>query len=300
MKDQNKTITRRDFLRGTTCATLAFAMGLYPEGKEVAELTPPKTRVVLIRDPEAIDAKGRVSGEVIQRMLDDAVTSLLEEKEPVEAWKLLVKPKDVVGIKSNVWSPLPTPREVEQAIKKRVMEAGVPEKSIDIDDQGVLRNQIFLNATALINARPLRTHAWSGVGGCLKNYIMFVSSPPQYHGNSCADLGALWNLPLVKGKTRLNVLVLLSPLFHGVGRHHFDSTYTWKYKGLLVGTDPVALDAVGLRIFEAKRLDYFGEERPLKPPAHHIVFADTKHKVGTSDLRRIELIKLGWKEGILI
>lgn len=300
MKDQNKTITRRDFLRGATCATLAFAVGLYPEGEQVVDLPPPKTRVVLIRDPEVIGAKGRINAEVIQRMLDKAVTSLLDKKDPVEAWKLLVGPKDVVGIKSNVWSPLPTPKELEQAIKKRVMDVGIPEKKIDIDDRGVLHNRIFLNATALINARPLRTHGWSGVGGCLKNYIMFVSRPPQHHGNSCADLGALWNLPLVKGKTRLNVLVLLKPLFYGVGYHHFDPTYTWEYKGLLVGTDPVALDTVGLRIFQAKRLDYFGEERPLKPPAHHIVFADTKHKVGTSDMRRIELVKLGWKEGILI
>jgi hypothetical protein len=62
----------------------------------------------------------------------------------------------------------------------------------------------------------------------------------------------------------------------------------------------VALDAVGLRIFWAKRLAYFGKDRPMKPPAHHIAFADTKHKVGTSDLRKIEIVKLGWKEGILI
>ena len=299
MTDREKTITRRDFLRGASCAALALAMGMFPEEEITVEL-PAKTRVVLIRDPEVIDAKGRVNAKVIQRMLDEAVTTLFDKKDPIEAWKLLVKPEDVVGIKSNVWGPLPTPEELEQAIKKRVMNAGVPEKNIDIDDRGVLKSKIFRRATALINARPLRTHAWSGVGGCIKNYIMFVSEPSKYHGNSCADLGAIWNLPLVRGKTRLNVLVLLQPLFYGVGRHHFDSTYTWHYKGLLVGTDPVALDAVGLSVFQAKRLAYFDKERPLKPPAHHIVFADTRHKVGISDLRRIELVKLGWKEGMLI
>ena len=70
--------------------------------------------------------------------------------------------------------------------------------------------------------------------------------------------------------------------------------------GLLVGTDPVAVDAVGLHIFKAKRLEYFGEEKPMTPPPHHIAFADTKHHLGTSDLEKIELVKLGWKEGILI
>lgn len=242
----------------------------------------------------------RINAEVIERMLDEAVAALLDKKGPLEAWKLLVEPKDIVGIKSNVWSPLPTPEELEQAIKKRVLDAGVEKKNIEIDDQGVLRSKVFSKATALINARPLRTHAWSGVGGCIKNYIMFVPRPSKYHDNSCEDLGSIWNLPVVKDKTRLNVLVMLEPLFHGVGRHHFDATYTWQYKGLLVGTDPVALDAVGVKIFQAKRLAYFGEERPLKPPAHHIAFADTKHGVGTSDMRKIEIVKLGWKEGILI
>ena len=274
-------------------------MGLFPEEEKIVGL-PRKTKVVLIRDPDVLDAKGRINAEVIQQMLDKAVSALFDKKDPVEAWKLLVKPEDIVGIKSNVWRPLPTPEELEQAIKKRVMDAGVPEKNIDITDRGVLESKIFRKATALINARPLRTHAWSGVGGCIKNYIMFVPKPSKYHGNSCEDLGAIWNLPMVKGKTRLNVLVMLQPLFYGAGAHHFDSTYTWQYKGLLVGTDPVALDAVGVRIFQAKRLAYFGKERPLKPPVHHIVFADTKHKVGTSDLRKIELVKLGWKEGALI
>lgn len=299
MTQSAKTITRRDFLRGTTFTTLALAMGLFPEEEKIVGL-PKKTKVVLIRDPDVMDAKGRINGKVIQRMLDDAVTALFDKKDPDEAWKLLVKPKDIVGIKSNVWRPLPTPEELEQAIKKRVMDAGVPEKNIDITDRGVLESKVFQKATALINARPLRTHAWSGVGGCIKNYITFVPRPSKYHGNSCENLGTIWNLPMVKDKTRLNVLVMLQPLFHGVGWHHFDATYTWQYKGLLVGTDPVALDTVGVRIFQAKRLAYFEKERPLKPPTHHIIFADTRHKVGTSDLRKIEIVKLGWKEGVLI
>ncbi|MGB3093814.1 MAG: twin-arginine translocation signal domain-containing protein, partial [Candidatus Zixiibacteriota bacterium] len=196
MTQSKKTITRRDFLQGTTCATLALAMGLFPEEEKIVGL-PRKTKVILIRDPDVLDAEGQIDAKVIRRMLDQAVTTLLDKKEPVEAWKLLVKPEDIVGIKSNVWGPLPTPKELEQAIKGRVMDAGVQEKNIEIDDRGVLQSKIFGKATALINARPLRTHAWSGVGGCIKNYIMFVPRPSKYHGNSCEDLGAIWNLPLV-------------------------------------------------------------------------------------------------------
>lgn len=300
MNYSGKVITRRDFLKGGICATLAATMGFPWESQEKKAKIVKMTRVVLIRDKEAIDAKGRINAKVIQQMLDQAVSALLDKEDPIEAWKNLIKPTDVVGIKSNVWGPLPTPKEVEQTIKQRVMDAGVPEKKIGIDDRGVLDDSIFMNSTALVNARPLRTHHWSGVGGCIKNYVMFVPYPPDYHGNVCADLAAIWKLPIVKGKTRLNVLILLSPLFHGIGRHHFDRKYTWNYQGILVGTDPVALDAVGVHIFQAKRLDYFGEEKPLKPSPRHIILADTKHKLGTSDLQKIELVKLGWKEDILI
>jgi len=33
---------------------------------------------------------------------------------------------------------------------------------------------------------------------------------------------------------------------------------------------------------------------------HHIQVADTEYHVGVSDLRRIEVVKLGWMEGVLI
>ncbi|MCK4462201.1 MAG: twin-arginine translocation signal domain-containing protein [candidate division Zixibacteria bacterium] len=292
-------ITRRDFVKGAGCAALGMAIGLPVLAQEVVpELT--KSRVVLVRDKGAVASNGKINGEVIQRMLDQAVMALLEKKDPVDCWKALIKPDDVVGIKSNEWRHLPTTTQVEQAIKKRVMDAGVPEKNISIDDRGVLRNPIFQKATALINARPMRTHAWSGVGSLIKNYIMFDPNPPNYHDNACAPLGKLWELPIVKGKTRLNVLVLLTPLFYGVGPHHFDKTYTWVYGGLAIGTDPVAVDSVGLRLFQAKRKEYFGRERPIKPAAHHIAFADTRYHLGASDPSKIDLVKLGWEEGVLI
>jgi hypothetical protein len=189
---------------------------------------------------------------------------------------------------------------VEQALKRRIMEVGVPEDEIGIDDRGVLYNSRFTQSTVLINARPMRAHAWSGVGSLIKNYIMFVERPDLYHGNACADLGAIWHLPVVKDKTRLNVLVMLTPQFHNAGPHHFEKEYTWRYGGIIVGVDSVACDTVGLKIIQSKRKLYFKDDRPIKPVAHHIMLADTRHKLGTSDMNKIDLIKLGWQEDCLI
>lgn len=311
-------VTRRDFLRGVGYAALAGTAGLGTgcpgrteeeargpqaplppagSGQEAGEASP-RARVVLIRDEAAVDDTGRVNAEAVQRMLDQAVAALLQVERPDEAWKQLVRPTDQVGIKSNVWNPLPTPPEVEEAIKTGLAAAGVPASNIRVDDRGA--RQTLADCTALINVRPLRTHHWAGIGGCLKNYIMFVPSAPEYHPDSCADLGAIWKLPLVQGKTRLNILVVLTPQFHGRGPHNFDPRYVWPYKGLLVSQDPVAVDAVGVKLLEVKRRLYFGEDVPFPTRTKHVTMADVKHGIGVSDLRRIELVKLGWDEEVLI
>ena len=260
----------------------------------------PTAKVVLIRHAEVLGDQGKVQVGVLESMLDEAVKSLLGTSEPLEAWQKIIRSSDVVGIKSNVWHRLPTPKELEAAIERRVLDVGVAGKNIDIDDRGVLNNPIFLKATALINVRPLRTHHWSGVATCLKNYIQFVPDPPAYHDEGCSPLGKIWTYPIVKGKTRLNILSALTPQFYGRGAHFFDKRYVWAYKGLIVGTDPVAVDAIGAHLLQAKRVAFFGEDRPLDVPPIHIVAAEKQYHLGVSDLSRIQLIKLGWTEEVLI
>ena len=293
-------ITRRDFLRAASVAPLAGAFIPALLGQTAPSAPSGKVRVVLVRDKDALDASGTPNAAIIQKMLDDAVTTLVGEKDPVRAWRTLIRPEDTVGIKTNVWKYIPTTTQVEQALKRRVMDAGVAEDRISIDDRGVLKNPGFMKATALINARPARSHHWSGMGSLIKNYIMFTPQPSAWHDDTCADLAKIWFLPEVKDKTRLNVLVMLTPLFHGIGPHNFSKDYVWQYRGLIVSRDPVAADVTGLRILQARRREFFGEDRPLQPTPHHIFLADTRHHLGVSGEDRIALVKLGWNEGILI
>jgi len=294
---KGKIITRRDFLRVTAGAAMAATLESRVLGEARAE---PTAKVVLIRNADVLGPQDKVQEEILRSMLDEAVKNLLGTNGPLEAWKNLFKSSDVVGVKSNSWNRLPTPRELEAAIKRRLLDVGVAEKNIGIDDRGVLNNPIFLNSTALVNARPLRTHHWSGVGTCLKNYIQFVPDPPSYHDEGCSPLGKIWTYPLVKGKTRLNILSCLTPQFYGRGANFFDRRYVWPYKGLIVGTDPVAVDAIGAHLLQTKRVGFFGEDRALDVPPVHIVVADKKYHLGVSDLSQIQLIKLGWMEDVLI
>jgi hypothetical protein len=303
-----KRLSRRDFLRGAAGVSLVAASGTFCQKKKSEAKAPDpkktevakKSRVVLVRDEKVIDKNRKVDPEIIARMLDDGVKALLGEQDVKKAWAKLIKFDDIVGIKSNVWSYLPVPTELEEAIKQRVMEQGVSEDNIDIDDRGVLGSRVFTSATALINVRPMRTHNWSGVGSCLKNYIMFHPHPWRWHDDSCADLAGLWKLPIVEGKTRLNILVMLTPLFHGKGPHHYNAEYTWEYKGLIVGIDPVAVDSTGLRILEAQRKRHFKKNLPFVVPAKHIRMAEERHHLGIANPDNIDLVKLGWMEDVLI
>jgi hypothetical protein len=99
---------------------------------------------------------------------------------------------------------------------------------------------------------------------------------------------------------KLNVLLVLTPQFLTRGPHHFDPRYVWPYKGILLSTDPVAVDTIGVRLLDAKRKLVLEEERPLTQLAHHVRIAGEKHKLGVADPARIDLVKLGWNKDLLI
>ncbi len=300
MTQEKRIFTRRDFIRTGSCVVASSLMGL-PLLKGNAEAkTEAKSRVVLIRDKEVFDNSGILRSAKLVQMLDQALIRLLETNDAASGWRKLFKPSDIVGIKSNVWGPLPTPPSLEDALIKRLAETGIGVQNISVDDRGVRHNPIFKRATALINIRPMRSHHWAGLGTLIKNYIMFSGMPWAYHGNACERLGAVWQKYKLLQKTRLNILVMLTPLFHGIGPHHFSRRYIWPYCGLIVSTDAVSADAIGARIIQAKRNDHFGKDKPISPRPLHIEAADTRFGLGNSHPDRIELIKLGPEKDIFL
>ncbi len=291
MNRERTVLSRRRFLQGSALALLAANLGgLDPRrGK--------RARVVLIRDSQVLRADGSVDPAGMARMLDEAICALFGTKTAEDAWKKLFTPKDRAGIKSNEYGFLRTPLEVERILKQRIAACGIAEDAIPVTDRAA--RTLLADRTALVNVRPLRTHHWSGIGGCLKNPIMFVENPPDYHADSCSPLGAIWLLPILKGKVKLNILLALRPLFYGRGPHNFDPRFQWNYGGLFMATDPVAVDALGAELLRLKRIAHFGEDRPVTP-TKHIQVADAKYGLGVSELARIDLIKLGSKEDLLL
>ncbi len=111
--------TRREFLKDSAAAAIAGALywnkpvDLFAQQSKIS-------KVVLIRNKDLLDDHDKPRKEIVLKMLDEAVTALLDEKDAVKAWKKLVKPADVVGIKSNEWQPICTPPILEEVIKQRI------------------------------------------------------------------------------------------------------------------------------------------------------------------------------------
>ena len=57
-----------------------------------------------------------------------------------QLWKKIIKPYDIVGIKTNVWSYLATPRELEDAIKKKISGGRCCRDKISVEDRKILRD----------------------------------------------------------------------------------------------------------------------------------------------------------------
>ena len=106
--------------------------------------------------------------------------------------------------------------------------------------------------TALINVAVLKDHDLAGISAGLKNWYGVIHNPNKHHDRGCDPYVAyLAASPLIRSKLRLTVIDGLAGQCHGGPAKR--PRWRWPYNGLLVSTDPVAVDAVCWRIIEERR-----------------------------------------------
>jgi len=298
MKDEKKAFTRRDFIRNTIGAAAAVGLtgktGARAEGRQAAKLSR-TSRVVLVRNEAVLEADNTVNPAVLKKMLDETVTRVTQAKNAGDAWRSLFKPGDTVGLVPTQ-ALNPSHPELVEAVQTALAEAGVPRDRILMAQQR--DPEKVRQCTALINMPGLKAHWLTGIGTVLKNYICFSGKSRDYHDAGSAKLGEIWNLDFVKGKTRL---VLVDALIGLCDKGpQVDPQYKWPYKGLIAGTDPVAVETVCLKIITEKRNLMKGEPWPLSPPPVCVEAADREYGLGTSKWEEIVLEKAGWTADILV
>ena len=298
MNNAHRPLTRRDFVRGALGTVVGASV--LSEGFAAESRPARSARVIVARDRNAHKKDDKVNTIVVKKLLDDALLRLTNSKTVKGAWLSLVKPDDIIGLVPTFGAqkhrnPNHTHQELIDAVKASLIEAGIPEDHIKNAQGGP---QLAQECTALIPLPALKAHWLTGLGTVLKTYIMYSGHPSAYHDEYNAKLGEIWNLPFVKGKTKLILVDALRPLCDKGPQA--DPRYMWPYNGLLAGIDPVAMDTISLRIINNKREALRGEPWPLSPPPLCVAAADERYGLGTCKMKEIKVETIGWTKDLLI
>lgn len=168
-----------------------------------------------------------------------------------------------------------------------------------------LLSRITSYCTAFINVPVLKHHIMAGVTISLKNWFGAINNPHKYHfemkGNekfhvaSCKyipDLNTMLFSQLNKRQPLIICDALMAQYDNGPG---YTPSKAWNYSGLLVATDPVALDRIGTMIIEKKRGDagLKSLSETGRKPEYISIAGDEFHKLGIDDPSKINIINAG-------
>ncbi len=168
---------------------------------------------------------------------------------------------------------------------------GFGTESFPVGEKSTRLTKILTELTsATINIPVLKHHRLSGVTGSLKNNYGSIDNAREFHENFCTGPGIpeINAVPAIRDTQRLVIADALLGVYEGGPRWNRD--VMWAYGGILVGTDPVAVDRVLLTILNEKRnaeeMEPIGESH-----ARHLELSE-KLGLGMSRLDGIELVKV--------
>lgn len=176
---------------------------------------------------------------------------------------------------------------------------GTDHRGVDYKDELVARGSIggLLSriltdyCSGMINVPILKDHGIAGITCSMKNYFGSIHNPNKYHENACdpyiADLNSLEQ---IRGRQRLIIVDCLKIQYHGGPAYH--PAWAADYGGILIATDPVAVDKTGFEIIEELRRK--GGKESLKGTKRDPIYINraAEYGLGTDDTAKIELVEV--------
>ncbi len=266
---------RRDFLAAGALATTA------PLSKILAQAAKPTAHVVEVTSDFVV--RGRlVHEQVLHEMIASTLTHLTGKSNVREAWKSILKPDDVIGLKCNSSGAegLGVSESFLDVVIGSLMNAGFEGKQIVVIEapettyrthdvvkpalgwsdkpvtfaSGSDQLASWLDqVTAIVNIPFIKTHNIAGMTCTMKNLShAVVKHPARYHGRGCSPfIGDIYALDAVRKKVRLHLVNGLRIVYDG-GPDTRDAGI-WD-AGLIFGsTDPVATDVQALASINSQR-----------------------------------------------
>lgn len=286
---------------------------------------PTRPVVAVGRRAGLTSAAGALDAKLLESGLGAAVARAAGEATPVAAMRRLFKPNDIVGIKVNCLGGrgVATRPEVALQLAAWLQQAGVAPERIYVWDRtdrelraaGYAPSQsgvrvfgtndafdvplvewgpaasrfdrvLASELTALISCAVLKDHGLAGVSLTMKNWYGVVHNPNKLHDEGCAPfIPHLAASSLIRPKLRLNVVDgSLGQCHGGPGR---SPRWAWPFEGFLASTDPVAIDAVGREVLEARRREVGLPTLAAEGREASYIEGAAKLGLGSADLARI-------------
>jgi hypothetical protein len=252
-------------------------------------------------------------------LIDEAIRLVTNCTTMEQAWRKLFKADDVIGIKFDEvgYAKLNTTDVLAELLVKSLEGAGFKRDRIvliEVPDAlaGNLKTRprafgwqeeetvfasgrermakVLDQVSALINVPFLKTDNITGVAGALRNVSLpFVRRQARYFANGGTPfIPDIVALPEIRSRLKLNLVNGLRAVFDKGPEVH--PGCIWPHAGILVSTDPVAVDSVSVDLINTRRneanLPPIGDAKARLPHIH----AAAQHGLGTDDQDYIRLL----------
>jgi uncharacterized protein (DUF362 family) len=179
--------------------------------------------VVVARDPVLRPSGGAVDSGRLLKILDRAVQSAGGTDSPMEAWKSLARPGEVIGLKVNCLAGrgASTSPALVEAVCERLQQAGIPAMDIVIWDR---LNDDLDRAGFQVSTRRDRIRCiGNDVAGYQSDLAVFGSVGSLVSRTIAEECDAVINLPVLKDHGIVGVTMALKNLFgaiHNPNKYH--------------------------------------------------------------------------------
>jgi uncharacterized protein (DUF362 family) len=182
-----------------------------------------KSKVVIARDPALRAAGGSPDSARVVKLLDRAMQSFYGGDSALDAWKKVVRPGEVVGLKVNCLSGRgnSTSTVLVEAICQRLQQAGIPPKDMVIWDR---LNSDLESAGYRVASRKDRIRCvGNDTAGYDTELVVYGSAGSLVSNTVAKTCDAIINLPVLKDHGIVGVTLALKNLFgaiHNPNKYH--------------------------------------------------------------------------------
>ncbi len=333
MAQVNERISRRRFLRHSSGlvagAGLCRASTLWAQAQPASDPQHgglpgrrAKKSVVVRTQSDFVASASEIRTKVMVEMFDSALMRLANTDTVAAAWAHFLRADDIVALKFNPhgerdfgtarpfarmivesllrsgWSAeqivlVDAPSGIEQQFGTRSQQMGWSAAATDFGSQRDRLAAFLEQVTAIVNIPYLKNDNIMGLSGCLKNITYrVVKHPARLHSNGCSPfLADILALPEISGKLRLNIMNALRIAYEGGPL--VTPEYVENAGLLLMGRDPIAVDAVALGTLNTARREA-GLAPILLDEQHLPALLDAAGKgLGQVNFRMIERLTAG-------